>query len=70
MFDFYPRRSLQSLEREIESLRRSMGTKQAAASGAACAEACAAELQKLETSAREKRRISALAASWLCVPPA
>jgi hypothetical protein len=64
MFDFYPQRSLESLEREIESLRRSMGTKQAAANGAA-REACAAELQKLETSVREKRRISALAASWL-----
>ena len=67
MFDFYPRRSLDSLELEIESLRRSMGTKQAAKSSAACREVCAAELQKLETSAREKRRISALAASWLCV---
>jgi len=67
MSDFYPRRSIESVEREIDSLRRSLGTGQAAASPTA-REPWAAELQKLETSAREKRRISALTASWLCVP--
>jgi hypothetical protein len=59
MPDFYPQRSLESLEREIDGLRRNLGTGQATASAAV--EACAEELRKLETSVREKRRVSA---SW------